>query len=69
MTAVLNELKASRNGISKKDAHATLMVMAEQLRFIDQKLKVNVDREVWMHFQKEIHQIDYTKNAIEKLNG
>ncbi|WP_249871836.1 hypothetical protein [Oceanobacillus saliphilus] len=64
MTAIM---KMEQNGISKNKAQHTLEEMAEQLQLIDQKLKVNVDREVWMHFQNEIHQIDFTKNAINKM--
>ncbi|MBP2078294.1 hypothetical protein [Oceanobacillus polygoni] len=58
-----------QKGISKNKAHITLQQMEDQLRFIDQKLKVHVDREVWIHFQKEIHQIDFTKSAIEKMRA
>ncbi|MDO6450750.1 hypothetical protein [Oceanobacillus profundus] len=58
-----------QTGISKSKAHHTLQQMENQLRLIDQKLKVHVDREVWMHFQNEIHQIDYTKSSIEKMRA
>ncbi|WP_339228002.1 hypothetical protein NSQ77_20790 [Oceanobacillus sp. FSL K6-2867] len=61
-------LKA-QTGISKSEAHHTLQQMEDQLLFIDQKLKVHVDREVWLHFQNEIHQIDFTKSSIEKMRA
>ncbi|WP_067725515.1 hypothetical protein [Oceanobacillus damuensis] len=67
MTAALKDMKLEKNGISKNKAQHTLQEMAAQLHLIDQKLKIHVDREVWMHFQNEIHQIDFTKTTIKKM--
>ncbi|MGJ9456781.1 hypothetical protein [Oceanobacillus sp. CF4.6] len=67
MSAILDEMEMEKNGISIDEAKLTIQEMTDQLLLIDQKLKINVDREVWLHFQNEIHQIDHTKNAIEKI--
>lgn len=67
MTAMVKEVGFDKDGISKSEAHGTILEIEEQLLLIDQKLKVNVDREVWLQFRNEMQQIDYTKKAINKL--
>jgi len=67
LTAIINESDNRNLGISKRKARMTIEELEEQILLIDQKLKVNINREVWGHFQTEIKQIDHTKEAIKKL--
>ncbi|WP_087971499.1 hypothetical protein [Oceanobacillus rekensis] len=66
MTAVLRKT-IEKNGSSKDEAQLILQEMTEQLLLIEQKVKVNADREVWLRYQNVIHQIEHTKDAIEKI--
>jgi hypothetical protein len=66
MTAILSKT-IEKNGSSKDDAQLILQEMTEQLLLIEQKVKVNADREVWLRYQNVIQQIEHTKVAIEKI--
>lgn len=66
MTAVLRKTM-EKHGTSKDNARIILKEMKEQLLLIEQKVKLNADKEVWLHYQNVIHQMEHTKDAIEEI--
>lgn len=66
MTAVLRKTM-EKNDTSKDNARIILKEMKEQLLLIEQKVKLNADKEVWLHYQNVIHQMEHTKDAIEEI--
>lgn len=67
MHAMKKRNSMSNRGYSKQETEAKMNELQAQLSYMHHKLKVQVDREVWLQFQSEVTQIEHTKAFIENI--
>lgn len=66
MSTTVEVIAISENGVNKKEFEASLQKISDQLRWIDQKLTMKVDNEIWQSFQNQQNVINYTQSIIKK---
>ncbi|GAB3066238.1 hypothetical protein [Virgibacillus ainsalahensis] len=59
---------AETSGVNHEELEASLQRMADQIRVIDQKLTMQVDKEVWERFQHQLTEINKTRISVKKVS-
>lgn len=67
MSAAVEIIAISENGGQKKDFEASLQHISDQVRWMDQKLTMKVDNEIWQSFQNQQNEINYTQSIIKRV--
>lgn len=68
MSAIMEEIAVLNSGVNKRDFEASLEHVSNQIRWIEQKLTMKVDNEIWQSFQNQQKIIDDTKSMIRYRN-
>ncbi|PAV29463.1 hypothetical protein CIL05_11395 [Virgibacillus profundi] len=67
MALAAKKLNHSSGGVDKKNFEDSLQRISDQVRWIDQKLTMKIDNEVWQNFQDHQNEIRYTKSIIKNV--
>lgn len=62
------ELKKRRDGAIKKDFEDSMQRITDEVRWIDQKLTMKVDKKISQGFQNNQQEINSTKSLIQKMS-
>lgn len=61
MNSAFNKLEDHlNNGVSKADLEASLQYISDQIRWIEQKLTIKVEKEIYNSYQQQHHIINQT---------
>lgn len=66
MSIAVEEISIPRRSINKKEFEVSLQQVSDQIRWIDQKLTMKVDNEIWQSFQDQQNEINFTKSIINR---
>lgn len=66
MSVAAKEIVISKNGVNKREVEILLQRISEQVRWIDQKITMKIDNEIWQNFQSQQNEINFTKSIINQ---
>lgn len=65
----VKELDSFVNGVTKEDVEVSVERLLDQIRRIDQKLRMKVENEISHNFQQQQHEILAIETILIKLNN
>ncbi len=61
------EIVITRSGVNKQDFEASLQLISDQIRWMDQKLTLQVDNTIYKGFQKQANEIGHAKALVKNV--
>ncbi|WP_449353919.1 hypothetical protein ACUL41_09755 [Virgibacillus natechei] len=69
MSLLARELEPIEYDTNKKDFQASIEQIADQVRLIDQKMTMTVEKEIWQGFENNQKKVNKTKILVKRVSS
>ncbi|WP_373896142.1 hypothetical protein [Virgibacillus sp. CBA3643] len=69
MSLLARELEPIEHDTNKKDFQASIEQIADQVRLIDQKMTMTVEKEIWQGFENNQKKVNKTKILVKRVSS
>ncbi|MBY7143520.1 hypothetical protein KFZ56_10770 [Virgibacillus sp. NKC19-3] len=69
MSLTARKLELNEYDINKKDFEASIEQIADQVRLIDQKMTMTIEREISQGFEDNLRKVNETKFLIKRMSS